>query len=527
MKIIKQLILLILLFSLTFCNNNTKTESNIPDDVTAMLDSAKTNKQELLKVINHYNKDSKDSLKLKAAYFLISNMYQQAYYKAKLVDTNKTRVDFNVLDYPDYKTMVSAWDSIEKKIGTIDYTRDTIIYDLQYVKADYLIENIDLAFKAWQKPWAKFLTFDEFCEYILPYRSSNEPVEDWRAKLFKKYSWVEDSVKDKTNPVEAAIFINNDLKSWYRFDSRFYRHPTDLGLSEMMKYKMGRCEDMTNLAIYSMRSQGVPVMSDYTPAWPNTGNNHAWNATLTKDGKVVIFMGGEANPYDYKLTNKKSKVYRKTFAIQKKSLAKIAPKYEKLPGWLASSHYIDVTKDYIPTSNIKLKLTAEKPDSIHFAYICVFNSGEWKAIHWSKIFDDNSVDFTDMGNDIAYLVAYYKNKKLIPATNQFIFTKDNKIEYNIPDTINTQTIKLYSTTRRVTVKATDEIEIANFDENTTYELFYWNNKWIKTGEQKTINNQPLIFKNVPKNALFWLVKKDSNKEERIFTITENGKQKWW
>jgi len=526
MRFINFFSLFAILIFLTFCTSNN-TNNIIPDNVATMLDSAKSNKQELLKVINHYKENPKDSLKLKSAYFLISNMYQQAYYKAKLVDTNKTRVDFSVLDYPDYKTMVSAWDSIEKKIGTIDYTRDTIIYDLQYVKADYLIENIDLAFKAWQKPWAKFLNFDEFCEYILPYRSSNEPIESWRKKLFDKYSWVEDSVKDKTDPVEAAILINNDLKSWYKFDARFYRHPTDLGLSEMMKYKMGRCEDMTNLAIYSMRSQGIPVMSDYTPAWPNTGNNHAWNAIINKDHKIIIFMGGLDNPYEYQLNNKKAKVYRKTFAIQQKSLAKTAPKYEKLPGWLASSHYIDVTKDYIPVANVKLKLTEQKPDSVNFAYICVFNSGEWKAIHWSKIYDDNSVNFTDMGNDIAYLVAYYKNGKLIPAANQFIFTKDNKIEYNIPDTVNKQTITLYSTTKRTIVKTTDEIEKANFENGATYELSYWNKKWIKIGEQKSENNKPLIFKDVPKNALFWLVKKDSNNEERIFTIDENGNQKWW
>ena len=92
MKRLNIIILLLLLFILTFCNNHSKKQE-LPNDVIAMLDSAKSNKQELLKVINHYNKKPEDSLKLKSAYFLISNMYQQAYYKAKLVDTNKTKVD--------------------------------------------------------------------------------------------------------------------------------------------------------------------------------------------------------------------------------------------------------------------------------------------------------------------------------------------------------------------------------------------------------------------------------------------------
>ena len=139
----------------------------VPDDVQKVLDEAGKNKVELEKVLHHYRKQ-KDSLKLRAAWFLIANMNGQCYAKAKLVDTSGNRVKFNVLDYPDYKTMVAAWDSVEHKIGTIDFTRDTLIYDINIITADYLIENIDLAFKAWNKPWAQQLTFDEFCEYILP-----------------------------------------------------------------------------------------------------------------------------------------------------------------------------------------------------------------------------------------------------------------------------------------------------------------------------------------------------------------------
>lgn len=497
---------------------------SIPANVQKVLDDSGKNKIELEKVLNHY-KRPKDSLKLKAAYFLIGNMDGQCYAKAKLVDTSGNRVKFNVLDYPNYKTMVVAWDSVEKQIGSIDYTRDTLIYDINIITAKYLIENIDLAFTAWQKPWARQLSFDQFCEYVLPYRDSNEPLEPWRKRMFKRYSWVQDSMVDKTNPIEACILINNEIRSWYKFDPLFYRHPTDLGLSEMEEYKRGRCEDMTNLALYAMRSQGVPVMSDYTPAWPNTGNNHAWNATLTKGGKVVIFMGGLDNPYEYKLGNKKAKVYRKTFGRQKNSLAMIKPAYEKVPGWLASSHYADVTKDYIPVSNVNIKLQKPKPDSVNYAYLYVFNSGEWKAIHWGKIIGD-SVTFIDMGKDIAYLPCYYKEGNYLPAGNQFILKKDGTVKENVADTLQTISVDLFSTTRKTTVKATDEIEKASFKPGVEYELFYWNDKWIKVASKTAEEENPLHFDNVPSEALYWLVEKDSKKEERIFTITD-GKVHWW
>jgi hypothetical protein len=513
--------LLSILFLLYSCNQEIK----ISPQLNKMLEKAGNNRSELEKVINYYKKQH-NNLKLEAAYFLIENMEGQCYATTKIVDTTGTEVDFNVLDYPDYKTMVAAWDSLEKIVGPIDFARDTLIFDVNIISSKFLIENIELAFKAWHKPWARMLTFDEFKEYILPYRSSNEPLENWRKTFYEKYTWVADSVKDPTDPIEACTLINSDIISWFDFDARFYRHPTDLGLSEMFKYKKGRCEDMTNLAIYAMRSQGIPVMSDYTPAWPNTGNNHAWNATLDKNKKVIIFMGGESNPYDYKLGNKKAKVYRKTFGIQKNSLAETAPDYERLPGWLASRHYIDVTTDYIPVCNVNITLTEPKPDSINYAYISVFNSGEWKAIHWGKIKND-SVTYTNMGMDIAYLPTYYKNGELLPANYPFILDTNANVNFIIPDTNNTQTIKLYSTTRRVIVMTTDEIRKAAFEPGTEYDLFYWNKKWIKLASAITEKDKPLTFENVPTNALFWLVKKDSKKEERIFTINSSGEQVWW
>jgi len=518
MKIFYSLFLILILFS---CEQKTSI-LDYPKDVKKALELAKTNRYELEKVIQHY---ANDSLKLAAAYFLIANMPGQAYYKAKLVDTSGTKVPFDVLNYSDYTHMVAAWDSIEKKIGKIDYTRDTVIYDLQVIKSDFLIKNIDLAFMAWESPWSEQLNFEQFCEYVLPYRGSNEPLEEWRENLYNQYTYLLDSIKNFNDPIEIAIKINNNLKSWYKFDARFYRHPTDLSYSQMKNYKMGRCEDMTNLAIFAMRSQGVPVMSDYVPYWPNTGNNHAWNATLDKKGKTVIFMGGLDNPYEYKLNNKKSKVYRKTFSIQKNNIASIAPKGESIPRWLSGKHYTDVTKDYIKVTNVNMKMQKKVPDSCHFAYLCVFNSGKWKAIEWGEL-KDNKATFKDMGMDIAYLPAYFRDS-IIPSSPVFILNNKGEKIYYQADTINKIDISLYSTTHRTIVKTTDEIETSAFENNDKYILYYWDYQWKSIDTLISQKNQALHFKQIPSNALYWLIKKDGNKEERIFTINENGKQIWW
>jgi len=143
---------------------------------------------------------------------------------------------------------------------------------------------------------------------------------------------------DPSDPIEAAVLINDDIKSWFKFDPRFYYHPTDQGLSEMLENGMGRCEDMTNITIYAMRANALGITSDYTPYWANSGNNHAWNAIVAPDGKVTPFMGAESNPGKYRLANKMAKTYRKTFSKQKNNLVFQKKKQEKVPGWLAGKY---------------------------------------------------------------------------------------------------------------------------------------------------------------------------------------------
>lgn len=43
--------------------------------------------------------------------------------------------------------------------------------DVLNIRAEFLINNIDLAFDGWKKrPWNASLSFADFCEWLLPYR---------------------------------------------------------------------------------------------------------------------------------------------------------------------------------------------------------------------------------------------------------------------------------------------------------------------------------------------------------------------
>lgn len=495
-----------------------------PPDVRKALEQAGENGTELEQALEYFA-SWEDTLKLQAACFLIGNMEEHGYAVFGLFDSLNNKLDFDASIYKDYDEVVGAADSIELAYGEVDFAKDTLIYDLQSIKSGYLINQIDFAFRAWRtKPWAGSLSFEDFLEYVLPYRGSNEPLEPWREYFFEKYESIDTLFDDPSDPVAVAGFINDDVKSFFTFDPRFYYHPTDQGLSEMLKNRYGRCEDMANLAIYAMRAVGLAVTSDYTPFWASAGGNHAWNALVLPEGEVIPFMGAESNPGQYHLTNKMAKVYRKMFSIQPDNLAFRDRKQEKIPRWLAGKSYIDVTADYTDVCDVVVNFKKLVPDSVDVAYLCVFNYGEWQAIQWGEIIGDAAA-FGDMGVGIVYLPALYLNEKIAPYGAPFILTESCTMIELEPDLKSAKEINLGTVTGRKLAVATDGVREKPVQPGTRYELFYWQDGWKSLGN-KAIGQDGLVFEVFSDGGLYWLVAEGSDKDERIFTI-DADKQVWW
>ena len=493
--------------------------------VKQALKAAGQNRGELETVLDNYGQAG-DTLKLRAARFLIANMEDHCYVTYYLHDSTDRKIDFDVLVFENYAALRDSFALLEKAYGPLEFDRRDKVMDVETITAEYMTANIDDAFEVWrEKPWAKHLSFENFCEYVLPYRGSNEPLEAWRPYFREKYADLEERMENPGDPIEATRLINEDIKSWFGFDERYYYHPTDQGLAEMLEHELGRCEDMTNLTIYALRANGLAVTSDYTPYWANTGNNHAWNAILTLEGQVVPFMGAESNPGDYKLQHIMAKTYRKTYSQQKDNLIFQKRKQEKVPGWLAGKSYADVTAEYVDVCDVTVEFTEKIPDSVDIAYLCVFNSGEWKAIQWGRI-DKNAALFREMGRGIAYVPALYINEEIVPVGPPFILDDSCVIETCRPDAANKTVLKLWSTTRRTLDRSTDNIEQASFAPGKDYELYYWDNGDWQTVGTVTAGKKALVFEEVPAGALYWLVEKDSDREERIFTYSD-GRQIWW
>lgn len=527
MKRIAKLLVTVTVLLLTasmVLSQDTDTAKTYPPDVERALELAGDNRGEFEKLFEYFQRPQ-DTLKLYAAYFLVANMPGHGFSINELYDTSGTAVVLDVMAYPDYDSLIRVVESIEAERGELNYRRRELIEDLKISKGQELRGEVNYSVTTWtRRPWSKDISFDDFCNYMLPYRASNEPMERWRRTFIDRYSYIASEMKDTTDPIEAAQIINDDLICWFDFDERFYLHPTDQGVEEMIANKMGRCEDMANLAIFAMRSNGLAVTSDYTPYWANHSNNHAWNALVMPDGRAIPFMGCERNPGKYNLPYQMAKVYRKMFAKQPGTLGAIKDADIKVPRWLGGKTYRDVTSQYLDVSDPTIKLDPKPDRDTRYVYLTVFNSGDWKAIHWAEV-DGEKATFTDMGRQIAYLPMYYSDSTLSPAAYPFVLDSTGEMNMLRPEE-NDKT--------QVALLATDPFhgEVAgksHLTEGDEYELMYWHEdgEWCSLGKATATDGQPLTFDEVPLGALYWLVGVDSNRDdERIFTL-ENGVQVFW
>ena len=173
------------------------------------LQSADNNRKELEKVLCHYQKNPADSLKYKAACFLIENMPFYTYSYGEQLENYKSYYAW--LKVRKGKTAQQVADSVKKVFGPMKEPQKK--RDIMEIDSAYLCHNIDWAFKVWQEqPWGKNISFETFCEYLLPYRIGDEPLAYWRETYYKKYNSLLDSLRmsgtlDKEDPLVAARYL--------------------------------------------------------------------------------------------------------------------------------------------------------------------------------------------------------------------------------------------------------------------------------------------------------------------------------
>jgi hypothetical protein len=177
------------------------------------LNCAGHNRPELEKVIEHYSKKTCDSLKLKATYFLIENMPGHYSYKNNVILNYYKEID-SILDSKEIKGIKK--NKIEAIAKKYQGQLKEYIEDIKIISADYLIYNIDSAFELWNKPWTHHLSFEEFCESILPYKCTElQQMDYWRDSLSKKFTTMYDKDYDGehiSHPAMHYHFLMEEIR---------------------------------------------------------------------------------------------------------------------------------------------------------------------------------------------------------------------------------------------------------------------------------------------------------------------------
>jgi len=484
--------------------------SDRPSAVNEILEST-SNKSELEKVISHY-KQTGDEQKLKAIYFIIRNLSYQHHFEGEGV--NQYRQMFQLIK-PDYtgRGLHRTWDSLKVGFGTNFPGPVHRVDDVNMLKAAYLIKHIDAAFIAWRYPWAKNLSFDDFCKYLLPYKLVNEEPDNWCSILQIKNQWLLDSIDQNKDVYDACLMLNKALKRQFNFDT--FPPLWDINYSNLDILKAGSCYHATQYAAYNMRAMGIPVVMDFTPFWGNRNGGHEWNA-LIFNGKPIPFVGGESDPgktkIDLSFQRKRGKVFRYSFATQPNDVVKQSK--DKVSPYLKAHNIEDVTRDYIPVTDISVTLNNIFPDA-EYAYISVFNRQVWTPLYWGNINSDKKAVFRDMGRSIVYLPMYYEAGEFVPAGDPIVLESDGTAATLHPD-------RQKKTNLVITQKSP---EGPNVEKGKDFELFYWDDKWLSLGK-KIASSNTIVFENVPQNALYWIHSKNKSTKERIFTY-KNNKLKWW
>ena len=379
-------------------------------------------------VIAHYSLKAADSLRLKAALFLIDNMEGHSspegqpidYFCQEIrnIDTSKGIRELNLL-----------W-AAAARTGKVEMKPDSSV-----VTCRMLISNIDAAFDAWEgASWHGEVSFQGFCRYILPYRCSDEHIGgNWRKAFHEKYSHLLNGVRDVCT---AFYVVRNAVMKDVVLSNDYCPYTVDpITCASIGRAECGqRCVTLT----CALRALGIPAVIDTTPMWADySSKGHAWVALALGEGKTLTVNEGDSMarqynpvdasvfenryeikpedncPYSVKRTKTPIKIYRQQYHLSN-------PDAGNEPWFLSAPFIEDVSGDYALRDSVTFDAPSGK-----MVYLCAYMSAQdWMPVA-RAVARDGRVCFRNVGSDLVCLpVTFEDNKRKVLSFPVLI--KDNK-----------------------------------------------------------------------------------------------------
>ena len=382
-----------------------------PSALEAALDAAGNNRAELEKVLAYYSQNEEDSLKLRAARFLIENMPGHYTLRGKTIDEFRNRLDRDTAEYFARKTM----DILLSEVVGIEPCPERE-YDVRHITADYLIRHINSSMALYRRfPWYKNIPVEFFFRHVLPYRIDHERLDGWR---------------DSLQPVlQEECIISSDVRQDINEARKYLNLKYDFGLTfstsefnEFYGQSQNECQYLYLRYLMWYRGLGLLYSMDYFPCYANRNGLHYWMANIDtqKTGLRV-----EKNPGN----GRAAKVFRKTFERN----PTVSPrKGEYVPPLFLDPFVKDVTTAYLKTKDIVVERDFETKHNVRFAYLCVFNNLRWIPTAIGR-WNGNKVEFAGMGTGIVYLPVVFSGEVMNAFNYPFVLNASGDVEYLIPN----------------------------------------------------------------------------------------------
>lgn len=494
----KVLLYILCIYTFLSCNFSTKKQ------LKNVLPATDINKKELEKALNHYEKDC---LKQKAILFLLENMPYHFSQKEYFISPTGEKYRPDITLFSGKEAMDAHCDSLIRKGYRIN---KQIVYDTSTIDSTFLVNNIELAFEVWQKPWARNVSFEDFCRFILPYRVQTEKISNLRREIMERFVPVLDSAKVKT-PLGACRVLNEHLKAIMKYGNTglpFY--PT---IDETYKSGISQCEGLCNLGTFIMRACGVPVTVEQT-TWTKMDLGHNWCAVLD-NGKFYAFGPGELQPGElvksFAETHylRPAKVYRSRFDPNLTAINKNDDGYIT---YLKSPLIYDVTDEYLGKA-IQIKVSIDKykgkREKSNQVYLRTYNHYEWLPIAIGQRKDSVCYFENVVGDNIFMVADSPEGTGLRNITVPFYVDREGNIRKFIPSKEHYQEITLKKREKK---------------RNQPHTLHYWDTdkEMFIPVSYASATDTTQTYDNVPENALLWFTIPERIFNQRILFIENDS-----
>lgn len=381
----------------------------VPEDYKRVIEKAGSNRDELLKVIAHYDSLGQ-SEKKDAAYYLIGSMDNKYFYTGEIVTGFDTLFHYmdsmrrNGIPVTTNSTMLrKKWDELVERQGMPNTRFAEKYFDYEYYSACDIIDHINQAFEIRDSiPWTRLMSDQEFYEYILPHRIGTERPEAWNTVIYKQYQQYRDttSARDRlTAAKELYRYLSREAGTCHVFNS----YPFDIPYSLMVVGKRAVCKHLVQNMVMVMRANGLPVSIDYVPLWGSRNGGHFWGGLHLEDGSDIPFDVSGSKPFgEHEYSHYRyAKVYRKVFKTEYHAIQKY--RYEDIPTTPVDDGRIDVTNIYTIVHDVEADLYPSLRNEKKRAAICTFDNKEWRVQAWGQV-KNGKAYFENMGVDVVYMI---------------------------------------------------------------------------------------------------------------------------